>query len=80
MVVGDEGALDRCADLPVVPDGGVERQEALDDPRPEPGRDASAVAFEAELVLQGPDDGLDPLTQLGTRSPCSWRLEVLGVP
>ena len=63
MVVGDQGALDRGADLPVEPDGGVERQQALDDPRPEPGRDAAAVAFEAELVLQGPDDGLDALPQ-----------------
>lgn len=26
-----------------------------------PWGDASAVAFEAELVLQGPDDRLDPL-------------------
>ena len=52
MVVGDQGALDRGADLPVEPDGGVERQQALDDPRPEPGRDAAAVAFESELVFR----------------------------
>src|SRR6516164_878101 len=51
VVVCDEGALDRRADGPVVPDGGVER------------RDAAAVAFEAELVLQRPDDRLDPLAQ-----------------
>jgi hypothetical protein len=36
-----------------VPDRGVECQEALDDPGPQPGGDAAAVAFEAELVLRG---------------------------
>ena len=49
--------------LPVVPDRGVERQEALHDPRPESGGDAAAVAFGAELVLQRPDDGLNTLAQ-----------------
>ena len=28
-----------------------------------PAGTAAAVAFEAELVLQGPDDGLDPLAE-----------------
>lgn len=28
---------------------------------PEPGGDAGVVAFQAELVLQGPDDGFDAL-------------------
>src|SRR5262249_32828534 len=30
---------------------------------PQPGGDPAAVTFEAELVLQGPDDGLDALPQ-----------------
>ena len=30
---------------------------------PQPGGDPAAVAFEAGLVLQRPDDGLDPLAQ-----------------
>ena len=30
---------------------------------PQPGADPAAVAFEAELVLQGPDDRLDALPQ-----------------
>ena len=61
MIVGDEGSLDRGADLPVVPDGRVEGQQALHDPGPQAGGGAAAVAFEAELVFQRPDDRLDPL-------------------
>jgi hypothetical protein len=61
MIVGDQGALDGCADLPVVPDDRVEGEQALYDACPQPGGDASAVAFEAELVLQRPDDRLNPL-------------------
>src|SRR6266511_3041563 len=63
VVVGDQGTLDRRADVPVVPDGGVERQEPLDDPGPQPGGDTAAVAFQAELVLERPDDRLDALPQ-----------------
>jgi hypothetical protein len=61
MIVGDQGALDGCADLPVVPDAGVEGEQALDDTCPQPGGDAAAVAFEAELEFQRPDDRLDSL-------------------
>jgi hypothetical protein len=63
VVIGDQGSFNRGADEPVVPDAGVEREQPLDDAGPQPGGDAPAVAFEAELVLQGPDDGLDPLPQ-----------------
>src|SRR6266702_8916239 len=63
VVVGDQGALDRCSDHAVVPDGGVEREQPLDDPCPQPGGDPAAVAFEAELVLEGPDDRLGALAQ-----------------
>jgi hypothetical protein len=52
-----------------VPDDGVERQQALDDPSPTARRDAAAVAFEAELVLQCPDDLLNPLTQPARGEP-----------
>src|SRR6266702_8545481 len=67
VIVGDEGALDWCADLPVVPDGGGEGQEA--------GRDAGAgagagegpptVLFEGELALEGVNDRFDPLAAAG---------------
>jgi hypothetical protein len=63
VVVGDQGSLDGGADLPVVPDAGVEGEEPLDDAGPESCGHAAAVAFEAELVLQGPDDGLDALAE-----------------
>ena len=63
MVVGDQGPLDGGAGHPVVPDAGVEREEPLQDPGPQAGRDAAAVAFEAELVLQRPDDRLDALPE-----------------
>ena len=63
MVVGGQGSLDGGADLPVVPDAGVEGEEPLDDAGPEPCGDAAAVAFEAELAFQGPDDGLDALSE-----------------
>jgi hypothetical protein len=52
------------ADLPVVPDGGVEGQQPLDDPGPQAGRGAPTVAFQAELALQRPEalaTGADPL-------------------
>ena len=51
MVICDEGALDGRAYLPVVPDRGVEGEEALNDAGPQPGRDAAAVAFQAELAI-----------------------------
>jgi hypothetical protein len=63
VVVGDQEALDWCADGPVVPDRRVEGEQALDDAGPQPGGDSAAVAFETELVLQRPDDRLDPLPQ-----------------
>jgi hypothetical protein len=53
--------LDGCADHPVVPDRGVKDQEALHDAGPQAQRYSPAVVFEAELVLQRPDDRLDAL-------------------
>jgi hypothetical protein len=63
VVVGDQGTLDRGAELPVEPDRGVEGEQPLHHPRPQPGRDAAARAVQAELMLEGPDDRLDPLPQ-----------------
>ena len=63
VIVRDQGALDRRADLPVVPDAGVEGEQPLHDAGPQPGGDPAAVAFEAQLVLQRPDDRLNPLAQ-----------------
>jgi len=56
-----------------VPAACVEREQPLDDADPQASGDASAVVFEAELVLQRPDDGLDPLPQ-PAREPAGFRL------
>jgi len=63
MVVGDQGSLDGRAGRPVVPDCGVECEQPLHDACPQPGGGRAAVAFEAELVFQRPDDRLNPLPQ-----------------
>jgi hypothetical protein len=44
-----------------VPDRGVEGQEALEDTGPQARGDTSAMFFQAELVLERPDDRLDAL-------------------
>jgi hypothetical protein len=49
VIVGGQGSFDARAGLPVVPDRGVEGEQALEDPGAEPGRDAAAVALQAEL-------------------------------
>src|SRR5713101_4114608 len=69
VVIADQGTLDWGADLPVEPDGGVEREEALDDACPQPWRDPAAVSFQAKLVLQGPNDRLDALAQPVRKRP-----------
>jgi hypothetical protein len=63
MIVGDQGAFDGGVDGPVVPDHGVEGEEALHDSGPQSLWDTPVVLFEAELVFQGPDDRLDALAQ-----------------
>ena len=45
----------------VVPDGGGEGQDSLQDADPDPGRRVSAVLFEVELAFEGVEDGFDPL-------------------
>jgi hypothetical protein len=61
VVVGDQGALDRGAELPVEPDPGDQSQQPLGDPDPDALDGVGAMAFQAELVFEGVDDGLDPL-------------------
>jgi hypothetical protein len=55
-----EGA-GRLAEVVVEPDAGGEREQFGRDPRPESVEAAGAVAFEAEAVLERPEDGLDAL-------------------
>src|SRR6266542_2444707 len=69
VVIGQERSLDWLAGAVVVPDGGGQGQDALDDADPDPGGGVTAVLFEVELALEGVVDGLDDLAQ---------RLEELG--
>ena len=48
-------------EVPVVPDAGGKREQALGDAADQAGHGVSAVAFERELALDRVDDRLDPL-------------------
>src|SRR5262249_30540968 len=61
VVVGDQRALVRGADEPVVPDAGGEGEQALSDSYEDAEVDAPAVLLEPELALEGVVDGLDAL-------------------
>jgi hypothetical protein len=61
MVIGDQRALDRGAELPVEPDAGGQGQQPLGSADPDALDGVGAVAFQAKLVLEGVEDGLDPL-------------------
>jgi hypothetical protein len=74
VVICDQGALDRCAGHPVVPDADVECEQPLNDAGSKPGGVPGAMAFEAELVLQRPDDGLNALPQPVREGPGSLLL------
>src|SRR6266566_4338965 len=77
VVVGDQRALAGGIDLPVPPDGGRHRQQALGDAREDAGGGAPAMFFEGELALEGVVDALDPLPD-GSQRPES-RLLALAV-
>jgi hypothetical protein len=63
VVVGDQRALDWLAGVVVVPDGGGQGEDALDDPGQDSGGGVPAVAFEVELALEGVVDRFDDLPQ-----------------
>src|ERR1700731_2537981 len=63
VVVSDQRPVDQCAGGVVVPDGGGEREEALQDTEGDSGGGAPAVAFEVELRFEGLVDRLDDLAQ-----------------
>ena len=74
MVVRGQRALDGRADLPVVPDDGVEPGQALGDAGPEPGGGAAAVAFEAELVFR-----VQMIASTRANAITAWTTEYLGL-
>src|SRR5260370_27936579 len=61
VVVGDQGALVRGADEPVVPDAGSEGEQALSYPHVDAEVGPAAVLFEPKLTLEGVVDRLDAL-------------------
>jgi hypothetical protein len=61
VVVGDQAALDRGAELPVPPDASGQGQQPLGDADPDALDGMGAVAFQTELVFEGVEDRLDPL-------------------
>jgi hypothetical protein len=63
VVVGGEGAGDWLAGQVVVPDGGGQGEEPLEDSNQDALRAVASVAFQAELGLQCGVDGLDDLAQ-----------------
>jgi hypothetical protein len=69
VVVGREGAVDRCAGAVVVPDGCGEGQDVLQNAHENTGG-VCAVSFEVELAFEGRVDRFDVLAQ-GLEQVCS---------
>ena len=53
VVVGGQRAPDRLAGVIVVPDGGGQREDALQDADGHAAGGAAAVSFKVELALEG---------------------------
>src|SRR6266511_1102858 len=60
-VVVDGEVAAGVADLPVVPEAGGEREQALGDAGDQAGHGVGAVLFERELAFDRVDDRFDPL-------------------
>ena len=63
MVVGDERSQGGLVGVFVVPDGGGEGEESLEDAGGDAGVGSAAVAFEVELAFEGVVDRLDDLAE-----------------
>jgi hypothetical protein len=55
VVVGDQRSHDRLGGVVVVPDGGGQGEDALQDAGDYPCRGVPAVAFQVELAFEGVD-------------------------
>src|SRR5258706_3609057 len=62
VVVCGQGSHDGLAGVPVVPDGGGQGEDALQDSNGDAGDGASAVLFEIELAFEGVVDRFDALS------------------
>ena len=63
VVVGDEGSESWAGGVVVVPDGGDEGHESLQDAGGDAGGGPAAVSFEVKLAFQCVVDGFDQLAQ-----------------
>src|SRR5215213_11203645 len=61
VVIGEQGSLVADLEFPVEPDPGGQGEQSLADADEHPAQAATTVLFQAELVLEGVDDRLDPL-------------------
>src|SRR5215216_3940570 len=78
VVVGDQGALVGCADLPVPPDPGGQGKQPLRDPDPHPLRRPAAVLFQSKLALEGVEGALDPLADTPQGPMPAWLVGPVG--
>src|SRR4249919_3956904 len=78
VVVGDQGALVGGADLPVPPDAGGQGEQPLGDPDIDPGQGPAPVAFQPELVFEGVEGALDPLSPATQRPMPAWLIGTVG--
>src|SRR4029450_1119037 len=78
VVVGDQGALVGCADLPVPPDPGGQGQQPLADPDPDPSQGPAAVLFQTQLTLKSLEGALDPLPEAAQRPLPVWLVGAVG--
>src|SRR5271166_95959 len=72
VVIRHERAHDGLAGGVVVPDGGGQGEDALQDADGDAVDGAPAVPFEVELALEGVVDGLDDLPQWLEVLPSGW--------
>src|SRR5580704_18885789 len=63
VIVGDQRSHDGLARVVVVPDGGGQGEDALQDASDNAERGVPAMAFEVELAFEGVVDRLDDLPQ-----------------
>src|SRR6266704_820990 len=81
VVVSQEGASDGLPGLVIVPDGGGQGEDALQDPDGYSAGGVPAVGFEVKLTFECVVDGLDDLAQwLEEAGACSLRLAFAGGP
>ena len=81
VVVGQERALDGLAGFVVVPDGGGQCEDALQDADNHALGGVAAVLFQVELAFEGVIDRLDDLAQgLEELGACPLGLALAGGP